>query len=184
MTRFFWFAGLALLTSCGEQAPAPNDRIEVTGQSAGASTGPALQEVQGQAFAASVLGSLDFSLASARLAAERGDGANTRALAQKMEATLGAARRELAGLTNAEPTPAPTHQSDLAILSSTRGAPLEKVFADQQMEALTLLVGTVRAYKNGGDNAELKVWAEKYQGAINEQLLNVQTLRAELEGEG
>jgi putative membrane protein len=177
-------APLLLLPACGEQASAPDDRIEVTGQAAGAPAGPAPQEVQGEAFASSVLGSLDFSLASARLAVERVEGANTRALAQKMAMDFGAARQALAELARAEPVSAPTHQSDLAILSSTRGEPLEKAFAEQQMEALTLLVGTVRAYKNGGDNAALKDWAEKYQGVINDRLLDVQTLRAELEGEG
>jgi putative membrane protein len=186
MTKHLCFAAAALLLlpSCSNQATAPEDKIEVTGQSAQPPAGPAPQEVQGQAFASSVLGSLDFSLASARFASERSDGANTRALAQKMSADFGAARQELAGLIQVEPASAATHESDLAILSSTRGAPLERAFAEQQMDALTLLIGTVRAYKNGGDNPALKAWAEKYQGAINDRLLDVQTLRAELEGEG
>ena len=177
---------ILLIPACGEQASAPDDKIEVTGEAAQAPAGPAPQETQGQPFASSVLGSLDFSLESARRAGERGEGANTRALAQKMTADLGAARQELAGIVQsgglkADAIEEPTHRSDLAILTSTQGAPLDKVFADQQMEALTLLVGTVRAYKNGGDNPALKAWAEKHQGAINDRLMDVQTLKAELE---
>ncbi len=189
MTKHMLFVAttLLLIPACSEQVSAPEDKIEVTGQSAQPPAGPAPQEVQGQPFASSVLGSLDFSLASAKLASERGEGANTRALAQKMVAELGAARQELASIAEAgglkvEATPGPTDQSDLAILSSTHGAPLEKAVAEQQMESLTLLIGTVRAYKNGGDNPALKAWAEKHQGPINDRLLDVQTLQAELEG--
>ena len=180
--RKFLAVAVALLASGGEQTKAPDDRIEVTGQATPAAPGPAPREVQGEAFASAVLGSLDFSLASARLAADRGASANTKALAQRMSADFTTARQELERLVKAQPTAEPTHGSDLAILSSAQGAPLDRVFAEQQMEALTMLLGTVRAYKNGGDNPALKAWAEKHQGVINDRLLDVQTLRAELEG--
>ena len=182
MTRFLVLAAVLWLAACGKKESATENRIEVTGQSAQAPAGSAPQEVQGNAFASAVLGSLDFSLESARQVTERGESANAKALAQKLSAEFATARQELAGLAKAEPQADPTHAGDLAILSSARGAPLERVFAEQQMESLTALVGTVRAYKNGGDNPALKAWAEEHQGTINDRLLDIQTLRAELEG--
>lgn len=177
------------LAGCGDRAgeSAEADKIEVTGAAAGAPAGPAPAEVSGQAFVSTVLGGLDFALSSAQMAVERADRPSTKQLAQKMVAELTASKDELSRIANSggltlEPGAGPTDQSDLAILSSTRGAPLEKAFADQQMESLTLLVGTIRAYKNGGDNPQLRAWAEKHQGVVNERLLDMQTLKAELEG--
>lgn len=181
--------GCLLTTGCGDRATEPSDKIEVTGQSVQAKPAPAPAEVQGEPFVATVLGSLDFSIAGAKQVADRGETEGGRALARKMEGEFSAARQELmdiaksGGLT-ARAEAAPTFQSDLAILGSTRGKPLEQAFAKQQVDSLTLLVGTVRAYKNGGDNAALKAWADKYSSAIGERLLDVQSLNAELEGNG
>ena len=46
---------------------------------------------------------------------------------------------------------------------------------------------TIRAlgwekYKNGGDDPQLKSWAEANQGRVNDLLLDLQTLNAEIEG--
>ncbi|NNM76002.1 DUF4142 domain-containing protein [Sphingomonas sp. ID1715] len=192
MIRIWVPAALSLLAlaGCGERGEQADDAIQVQGQaSTSAPARPAPEEVSGQPFVATVLGALDFSIAGANAVAERGEHANAKALAQKVSSEFAGARAELAqvaqaGGLKAEGVSAPTHASDLAILSSTGGAPLDIAFAKQQVDALTLLVGTVRAYKNGGDNPALKAWAEKYQGVIGERLLDIQTLNAELEGNG
>ena len=187
--RFRWISALpllAMLAACGEKAEQDSQPIEVVGGNAQLPAGPAPQEVRGQDFASAVLGSLDFSLASARAAAERSERPATKAFAQTLVTGFSAARQELAdtaaaaGL-KATPAAGATDQSDLAILLSTRGAALETVFAEQQVERLTQLLGTVRAYKNGGDNPALRAWAEKHQGTITDRLLDLQMLKAELE---
>lgn len=179
---------LILLASCSDKnQPAEDEKIVVTGQATSRRpAGPAPHETLGQEFLSNVIGSFDFTMASTRFAAERGEPAKVKDYARKLASDVAAARAELeaiaaAGRLQLTPTPGPTHESDLAILSSTRGTPLSRAFAEQQMEALTLLVGTMRAYKNGGDNPRLRAWAEKHQSVMNDRLLDAQTLRAELE---
>lgn len=182
------FLCAALLSGCGAEPETRDDNgIQVVGEDAKAPSGPAPEEAKGQPFVSNMLGSFDFALASARHLGERGELANARTFAQGFSADVTRARDELLAIAGAEklkpePAPGPAYQSDLALLSSTRGEPLAKAFAAQQIDALTLLVGTMRAYKNGGDNPRLRAWAEKYQGPINERLLDVQSLQAELEG--
>jgi predicted outer membrane protein len=178
---------LILLAGCGKRDSDTGNRIEVTGQATQPQAGPAPAEVHGQPFISTVLGSLDFSIAGAKQVAGRGETGGGKALATRMDTELSAARQALVAIAKTgglklEPQAGPTFQTDLAILSSGRGKPLEQAFAQQQVDSLTLLVGTVRAYKNGGDNPALKAWAEKYQGVINDRLLDMQTLQAELEG--
>lgn len=185
MTRLLLLASALSLAACSGQDDAnSSDKIEVQGQAAGQPMTPAPQETKGQDFVSAVLGQFDFAAASATQVAERGEPQGAKVQAQQLAATVQAARTELtaaaAGL-KMEATSLPTAQSDVAVLSSTRGTPLARAFARQQVEALTALVGTMRAYKNGGDNAQLRAWAEKHQGPINERLLDIQTLNAELE---
>lgn len=176
-----------LLAGCGSTAEEDkSDAIEVVNGAGTVPAGPAPEETRGQEFVSAVLGQLDFAAASARQVADRGEPAPAKQAAQKLAATMQAARDELTSIATAgglklEPAPGPAHQADLALLSSTRGQPLAQAFAQQQMDGLTLLVGTVRAYKNGGDNAGLRAWAEKHQGPINDRLLDMQTLKGELE---
>ncbi len=178
---------LCLLAACSDGAQNnATDKIEVTGQATSAPGRPAPAEAQGQDFVSAVLGSYSFSLESARLVEEKADQARVKQFAAKLRGDLEASQSELTQLASAaglkmEPTPGETHQTDLAVLSSTRGGPLEQAFAEQQMEALTGLVGLLRAYKNGGDNPALKAWAEKAQAIVNERLLDVQTLNSELQ---
>lgn len=186
MTRLLLLASALSLAACSGQDDAnTSDKIEVQGQqAAGQPLAAAPQETKGQEFVSAVLGQFDFAAASATQVSERGEPQTAKLQAQQLAATVQAARAELAtaaaGL-KMEPSALPTGQSDLAVLSSTRGTPLSRAFAQQQVEALTALVGTMRAYKNGGDNAQLRAWAEKHQGPINERLLDIQTLNAELE---
>lgn len=180
-------AGLAL-AGCG-QSQTENDSIEVVGGSnaaAGQPIGPAPAETKGQDFVSTVLGGYDFVLASARAAGERSDRAEVKTYAQRAVTDLGASLDKLKNVAGAgglelNAVPLPTGQTDLAVLTSTRGAPFDKAFAESQMDALTNLVGLIRAYKNGGDNAELKAWAETHQGIVNDRLLDVQTLKAVIE---
>jgi predicted outer membrane protein len=177
-----------LLVSCGERQ-AENDSIAVIGESnaaAGQPVGPAPAETRGQDFVSTVLGSYDFVLASARAAGERSQRPEVKEYAAKVAADLGASLDQLKGVAGAsrltlEPTPLATGASDLAILTSTRGTPFDKAFAESQMEALTGLVGLIRAYKNGGDNDALKAWAATHQAIVNDRLLDVQTLKAVVE---
>jgi putative membrane protein len=185
--RSFALAVLMIVSACAEE-PGNNasDRIEVTGQSAGAAGQPSAAEAKGQEFVSAVLGDYSFSLESARLAEQKAERANVKQFAAKLREGLAASQAELTAIATAaslrtEPAPGETHQTDLAVLSSTSGVPLEQAFAEQQIEALTGLVGLIRAYKNGGDNPALKAWAEKAQSVVNERLLDAQTLNAELQ---
>jgi putative membrane protein len=180
------FAALIALSACGEAPDNSSDKIEVTGQSAAKVGQPAPAEARGQDFVSSVLGSYAFSLESARLAEQKADRAAVKQFATQLRSDLESSQAELTRLASGaglrmEPTPGETHQTDLAVLSSTRGAPLERAFAEQQMEGLTALVGLLRAYKNGGDNLDLKAWADKAQRVVGERLMDVQTLNGELQ---
>ena len=180
-------AALLMLSACGAT---PNnsaeDRIEVTGSASSQGPLPAPAETRGQDFVSTVLGGYAFSLESARLAEQKADQASVKQYATKLRTDLEASQAELTQLASAaglkiELRAGEMHQTDLAVLSSTRGGPLERAFAEQQMEALTGLVGLIRAYKNGGDNPQLKAWAEKHQAIVNDRLMDVQSLNAELQ---
>jgi predicted outer membrane protein len=178
-------AGLTL-AGCGEKQ-ADSDNIAVVGESNLAQpAGPAPAETRGQDFVSTVMGSYDFVLAGARTAGERTDRPEVKTYAAKTVTDLTASLDQLKGVAGPaglelNATPLPTGQTDLAVLTSTRGAPFDKAFAESQMEALTNLVGLIRAYKNGGDNDALKAWAETHQAIVNDRLLEVQTLKAVVE---
>jgi putative membrane protein len=179
------FVSLAvLLAGCGAKPDGANqsDGITVAGGHAGQPAGPAPSETQAQDFVSAVIGDYDFMLASARAAADRADRADVKQFAAKFGADIGASRDGLAQLAQAagvktEPGES-RHGAELAMISSTRGQPLEKLFVDQQLETLSELLGLIRAYKNSGDNPELKRWAETNQGVVNDRLLDLQTLKA------
>lgn len=181
--------GAALaLAACGSKPGSDsNDAITVrNGETAQTAAGPAPAETRGQDFVSAVLGQYAFALSSAKLLGEKADSAGARQFAQTMSADFGASLDDLkriatAGQLKLEPVAGPTDQSDLAVLSSARGVNAEKAFADQQQDRLSALLGLIRAYKNGGDNPELKAWAEKAQNVVNDRLLAVQTLKAELD---
>lgn len=176
-----------LLAACsGSDGNESTDKIEVAGQEAPRAGRPIPAEVRGQEFVASVLGSFQFLDQSVTRADERAGDARVKAFARSLRASVATARAELEQAASGsrlmlEPVRGETHETDLAVLSSTRGAPFDLAFAEQQMEALTLLVGLVRAYSDGGDNPQLKAWAGKHQAVINDRLMDVQTLKAEVE---
>ncbi len=179
-------AALIALSACGEAPDNSSDKIEVTGQSTAKVGQPAPAEARGQDFVSAVLGSYAFSLESARLAEQKADRAAVKQFATQLQSDLESSQAELTRLASGaglkmEPIAGETHQTDLAVLSSTRGVPLERAFAEQQMEGLTALVGLLRAYKNGGDNLDLKAWADKAQRVVGERLMDVQTLNGELQ---
>jgi putative membrane protein len=174
---------LALASCSAEPGANGSDNIAVVNETASGSPGAAAAETRGQDFVSAVVGYYDFALSSARLAGERAERPDVKAFAQRLSNDIGDSRHQLteiatAGQLKVDAAPGPTHQSDLAVLSSTRGGPLEKAFLDQQLSSLAELLGLVRAYKNGGDNPELKAWAEVNQTIVNDRLLEAQTLAA------
>jgi putative membrane protein len=187
MTKLPALTLLALLAACSDPAGnSASDKIKVTGASTVRQPGPAPAETRGQDFVSAVEGGFQFVLESTRLAEQKAGQSKVKQFAQKLRSSVTSARSELESIAAASrlqlaPRPGETHQSDLAVLSSTEGAPLDRAFAEQQVEALTALVGLIRAYSDGGDNPRLKDWAAKSQTVINDHLLDVQTLRAELE---
>jgi predicted outer membrane protein len=191
MSNRFIAAGLvslaALLAGCSGKQDAANqsNEIEVVGGGHAQRASPAPVETRGQDFVSAVMSDYDFVLASARAAADKADRAEVKQFATKLGTNIGASRDQLAQIAQASGLKAEAggsaHGAELAMLSSTRGAPLEKLFVDQQLDLLSELVGLIRAYKNGGDNAELKRWAEANQSVVNDRLLDLQTLKAEIE---
>ncbi len=187
MRNIYLMVPALALAACAESpSNQASDAIEVTGQSTGAALQPALAETRGQDFVSTVLGGYEFSIESARLAEQKAATPSVKQFAAKLRGDLEASRLELSRIAQGaglklDTTRGDTHETDLAVLSSTAGAPLERPFAEQQMEALTGLVGLIRAYKNGGDNPALKAWAEAAQSVVNDRLLDVQTLNAELQ---
>ena len=181
------FVSLAvLLAGCGSKPDAANrsDNITVTGAAA-QQAGPAPAETRGQDFLSAVIGDYDFVVTSARAAADRADRADVKTFAAKLGADMGASRNQLAQIAQTSGLKAEAadsgHSTELAMLSSTRGEPLEKLFVDQQLDTLSELLGLIRAYKNGGDNPELKRWAEANQSVVNDRLLDLQSLKAEID---
>ena len=189
MRKFAASISIALaLSACSSKSGGDsNNAITVeNGTAAQAPAGPAPAETKGQDFVSAVLGQYEFALASAKLLGEKAQSAGGKQFAQKMSTDFGASLEELkriatAGNLKLESVPGPMDQSDLAVLTGTRGLNAEKAFADQQLNRLSELLGLVRAYKNGGDNPELKAWSEKAQTVVNDRLLAVQTLKAELD---
>jgi putative membrane protein len=181
------FVSLAvLLAGCGSKPDAANrsDNITVAGAAA-QQAGPAPAETRGQDFLSAVIGDYDFVETSARAAADRADRADVKTFAAKLGADMGASRNQLAQIAQTSGLKAEAadsgHSTELAMLSSTRGEPLEKLFVDQQLDTLSELLGLIRAYKNGGDNPELKRWAEANQSVVNDRLLDLQSLKAEID---
>lgn len=180
-------AGSMLLLSACHSGPADaDDAITVRNTGAQTPSGPAPAETKGQDFVSSVIGGFDFAIASAKVVSGKAEDANARQFGQAMAAEFSALITEMKGIATTghlklDSLAGPTDQTDLALLSSTQGKPLEKVFAEQQLNRLSGLVGLLRAYKNGGDNAALQAWADKAQNIVNERLLAAQTLKAELE---
>lgn len=175
-----------MLAACGASPTGDEPLVVENGQSPG-SIGPAPAEARGQDFISSVLGSYGFAVESARIASQKSARPDVRQFAERLEKELGASADQLKALASAQKLnpvaiPGATDQSDLALLSSTRGDPLDKIFAEQQLRTLSTLVGMLRAYKNGGDDPQLKSWAEANQGRVNDLLLDLQTLNAEIEG--
>lgn len=176
----------AALAACGSAPQDTDDAITVE-NGAATPAGPAAAEAQGDEFVSTVLGDYDFVLASARQANEKAARPDVKQFAQRLASEIGTSRDSLkaiadaAGLAVKLPTDS-AHSSELAMLSSTSGSPLERAFVDQQLQTLSALVGLMRAYKNGGDNPELKAWAEANQGMVNDRLLDLQTISAEMEG--
>lgn len=187
MSKMHALLVLVLLSACSDAGSDNSaDNIEVVGQEAPRPGRPAPAEVHGQQFVSAVLGRFDFLLESAQVAEQKAGSAKTKAFAGKLRTDIAAAQSDLTQLATSgglkpDPTPGETDQTDLAVLSSTSGAPLDRVFAESQMEALTQLVGLVRAYGDGGDNPALKTWAARSQTVLNERLLDVQSLKAEIE---
>jgi len=179
---------LAILSACSDQAGnTTSDRIEVTNGATIRQPGPAPAETRGQEFVSAVEGGFQFVLESTRMVDPKAEQAKVQQFARKLQTDVEALRTELgqiAAASRLQLAPAggeTTYQSDLAVLSSTKGDPLERAFAEQQVETLTALVGLIRAYGDGGDNPQLKAWATRAQSVVNDRLMDVQTLRAELE---
>lgn len=182
------FVSLAvLLAGCdGKQDAADqSDRITVREGRTAQAAGPAPAEARGQDFVSAVIGDYDFVLASARAASDKAERADVKQIAAKLGTEIGASRGGLVQIAQASGLKAEAgetaHSTKLAMLSSTHGVLLEKLFVDQQIEVLSELLGLIRAYKNGGDDPELKRWAEANQSVVNDRLLDLQTLQAETE---
>lgn len=186
-TLFLTTAALGLAACGSKPADADsNDAIAVENGTAQLPSGPAPAETKGQDFVTSVLGSYAFAIGSAKQLGEKGVTSQSKQFGQKMATDLGASLEELKAIATKgglklEPEANGTDQGDMAILTSAKGLSLDKAFAAQQLNRLSELLGLVRAYKNGGDNAELKAWAEKAQTVVNDKLLGVQSLKAELD---
>lgn len=187
-TGLLILAGATLcLSACNSRTAADsNDAIAVQNAQAQPPAGPAPAETRGQEFVSTVMGGFDFAIASAKMLGEKAESASARRFGQAMAADFTASLDSLKAIARAghlklEPQAGPVDQTDLALLSSATGKPVEQAFAAQQAGRLSELLGLIRAYKNGGDNPELKAWAEKAQIVVNDRLLAVQTLKAEME---
>lgn len=183
----FILASAALMLAACNGASDTNEPVVMQNGEAAAPAGPAPAEAHGQDFVSSVLGSYDFAIASAQAVSRKASRADVRQFAQRLANELGESAAQLKAVATVQnltldSVPSATDQSDLAIISSASGDPLETAFAEQQLRTLSALVGTLRAYKNGGDNPQLKSWAEDNQARVNDLLLDLQTLNAEIEG--
>jgi putative membrane protein len=187
------FAGAATLLVCalagcsGRESGANDSAITVENEAAPRALGPAPEESRGADFVATVAAALQFAIEAAQAQQARGDSADVKAVARNVETQMSGALADLrtaagsAGVTVA-PRPTPSHSTDLAILSSTSGANLDRVWIEQQMPFLTEMLGLVRSFKNSGDAPALKAWAEKHQSTIDDRLIAVQNWRGYLQG--
>jgi putative membrane protein len=168
------------------QTGAPGTATSPSTPSAGmSSTGSRAESVTAAEFARMAAMSDMFEIESSRLAEQRSQNAQVKQFAQHMIRDHQKTTTELKGmlpqLQGVSASQMPTsldqqHQALLQQLQQAQGAQLDRVYAQQQVQAHQQAVDLFGNYARAGDNAQLKQWASQTLPALQQHLQQAQQL--------
>jgi putative membrane protein len=128
---------------------------------------------------------------ASRLADQRSQNAQVKQFAQHMLRDHQKTTNELKGLLpqiqGVSASQLPTsldqqHQALVQQLQGAQGAQLDRLFAQQQIQAHQTAVDLFRSYAQSGDNAQLKQWASQTLPSLEEHLRQAQQLQRATQG--
>ena len=149
-------------------------------------TGSRAAALTAAAFARTAAMSDLYEMEASRLAEQRSQNAQVKQFAQHMLRDHQKTTNELKGLLpqiqGVSASQLPTsldqqHQALVQQLQGAQGAQLDRLFAQQQIQAHQTAVELFRAYAQSGDNAQLKQWAAQTLPSLEEHLRQAQQLQ-------
>jgi putative membrane protein len=165
---------------------------EPTAPAAGTSaTGSRAAALTAAAFARTAAMSDLYEMEASRLADQRSQNAQVKQFAQHMLRDHQKTTDELKGLLpqiqGVSASQLPTsldqqHQALVQQLQGAQGAQLDRLFAQQQIQAHQTAVELFRAYAQSGDDAQLKRWASQTLPSLEEHLRQAQQLQRATQG--
>ncbi len=154
-------------------------------------TGSRAAALTAAAFARTAAMSDLYEMEASRLAEQRSQNAQVKQFAQHMLRDHQKTTNELKGLLpqiqGVSASQLPTsldqqHQALVQQLQGAQGAQLDRLFAQQQIQAHQTAVELFRAYAQSGDNAQLKQWASQTLPSLEEHLRQAQQLQRATQG--
>jgi putative membrane protein len=154
-------------------------------------TGSRAAALTAAAFARTAAMSDLYEMEASRLADQRSQNAQVKQFAQHMLRDHQKTTDELKGLLpqiqGVSASQLPTsldqqHQALVQQLQGAQGAQLDRLFAQQQIQAHQTAVELFRAYAQSGDNAQLKQWAAQTLPSLEEHLRQAQQLQRGTQG--
>ena len=154
-------------------------------------TGSRAAALTAAAFARTAAMSDLYEMEASRLAEQRSQSAQVKQFAQHMLRDHQKTTNELKGLLpqiqGVSASQLPTsldqqHQALVQQLQGAQGAQLDRVFAQQQIQAHQTAVDLFRSYAQSGDNAQLKQWASQTLPSLEEHLRQAQQLLRAAQG--
>jgi putative membrane protein len=154
-------------------------------------TGSRAAALTAAAFARTAAMSDLYEMEASRLADQRSQNAQVKQFAQHMLRDHQKTTNELKGLLpqiqGVSASQLPTsldqqHQALVQQLQGAQGAQLDRLFAQQQIQAHQTAVDLFRSYAQSGDNAQLKQWASQTLPSLEEHLRQAQQLQRATQG--
>jgi putative membrane protein len=154
-------------------------------------TGSRAAALTAAAFARTAAMSDLYEMEASRLADQRSQNAQVKQFAQHMLRDHQKTTDELKGLLpqiqGVSASQLPTsldqqHQALVQQLQGAQGAQLDRLFAQQQIQAHQTAVELFRAYAQSGDDAQLKRWASQTLPSLEEHLRQAQQLQRATQG--
>ncbi len=188
-------AALVVLAACGSQGSDTaetnaSDNLAVentmeTGDNMMAGAAGAAMPANGQEYAAMAAASDMYEIESARIAAEKSQNADIKALAQmirtdheKSTADLKTAAGKAQPAITVTPQMNPEQQGNIQALQSATAADFDRTYLDQQVQAHEKGLAMVQGYAQNGDVDSLKQHASTVAAPIQKHLQRARELQA------
>jgi putative membrane protein len=192
--KTFAVATLLALLACGRNETATEDNSGVpapdtlnAAENLAGGNAAVRAVVTGMDYVGQIAGSDMFEIASARLAQQKTQSADVKALAdmliadhQKSTAFLKTAASEAQPPITVVSALNPDQQASLNALRSLHGAAFDRIFAQQQIDAQNKTLTLLLAYAENGDIASLKRHAEAAGSSVKKGLERAQLLKDRL----